>query len=85
MRFAFSNRIKASSCFQVSHALASRELFRPRFQLMHLLLAKSVKAVVAFKLLDHWLANSYSLSRFQVMRFLLANIRLKQQLLLSYT
>ena len=40
---------------------------------MRFVLANRIKLVVAFKLLDHWLADRYSLSRFQVMHFVLAN------------
>ena len=38
-----------------------------------LFLVDRIKAIVAFKLLDHWLADCYSLLRFQVMHFVLAN------------
>ena len=46
--------------------------------MMRFALANRIKAVVAFKVLDHWLADSYSLPRFQVMHFDLANTGLKQ-------
>ena len=40
---------------------------------MDFVLANRIKAIVAFKLLDHWLADSYSLNRFQVIRFVLVD------------
>ena len=40
---------------------------------MHFVLANRIKAVVAFKLLDHWLADSYSLPGFHVMCLLFAD------------
>ena len=45
---------------------------------MRFVLVSRIKGVVAFKLLDHWLADSYLLLRFQMIRFVLANIGLKQ-------
>ena len=40
---------------------------------MFIIWANRYKAVVAFKQLDHWLADSYLLRTFQVMRLVLAN------------
>ena len=49
-----------------------------RFEEMRFVLANGIKPLVAFKLLAHWVAGSYLLARLQVMRFVLANIGLKQ-------